>query len=313
MLPTMSTVVHFDTATTGNGTGRLVEEFYDDCGLSPLGPHNNMRKLTTRRFQNLHDLLRGLDQHGEHNYHLIVAHGEPKGFFFGITHGTKVRPSEVVTDKLSEVTDLIEGTLKVERERRNGDAEVKQLMGMLNLNSTAPVEELANLLIRVRRKKLVISVRGCNIGVNRKLMESYKRLFNAPRFMAPNCRNLFLKIRPNSRPNSPAYMAPLIRTPINQPKLRRRAFQSANSAVGPLVVDITDIDGHTRVSARSFIQDPNDLLVWARILHHEYRNDPGRDYFILETMWEDSERSYHTPHKPMIDPTNDYSSKLVVV
>lgn len=73
----------------------------------------------------------------------------------------------------------------------------------------------------------------------------------------------------------------------------------------PLVVDIQDIGGHSRVAATSYIQDPNEVTVWARLLNGEYARANGE--FVLEVMWENSERTYHTPRQ------REYTDKIAIV
>jgi hypothetical protein len=300
----VTTVFHLHAGFQNN---RLIRDYYRDCGIEPIGPYNDMKvQRRVHVFSTIRKLLENLNAEKRWNYHLIVSHGrDDQGLLVNLMPGSSARPLKSTIDDLNKLADYTAKLSSGQRTRYGMLEPVEKLRTKLGLTTTSQLESLIDLVLSLRNKKRVISVRGCNIGKNRPLLRSYKKFFNAARFMAPTCRDLFLQIRPNTRPNSAGYMNNLAARPVATAALRRRVFRSPNPVVESLVVDIQDIDGHSQVAATSYIQDPNDVTVWARLLNGEYARANGE--FVLEVMWENSERTYHTPRQ------REYTDKIAIV
>ena len=68
----------------------------------------------------------------------------------------------------------------------------------------------------------------------------------------------------------------------------------SESAVGPLLIDIRDIDGHTRVdSPLSVLDEPVHAATWGRLLTGRW--DGEERSFVLPVLWENTEQSFHCP------------------
>ncbi len=96
-----------------------------------------------------------------------------------------------------------------------------------------------------------------------------------------------------------------------RPRTRRRFFSDpSQGSAGPIIIDITDLDGHTNVQPAAFMNDPRHATDWANRFLTTWRQAPagaGNDRFVLPVMWDDLESTFHLPLEP------GYSSKLRMV
>jgi hypothetical protein len=104
-------------------------------------------------------------------------------------------------------------------------------------------------------------------------------------------------------------MQKLVKTKVNSPKKRRRAFEDPSGAMFPIVIDVFDNDGHANVSTESFKVPANNAYNWAAKILGQWRIAPtgaNTDRFVLPVMWDNSELSYHVPMEP------GYQAKLAM-
>src|SRR5205807_51783 len=112
-------------------------------------------------------------------------------------------------------------------------------------------------------------------------------VFGAAMITAPNCRVFYLRIRPG-RPPSGTSISQLAGQAPSTLNTRRRLFQPPSTSMGPLLVDVRDIDGHTRVdSPLSVLDNPAQAPSWAEILTGRWSNTASE--FVLPVLWNDSE------------------------
>ncbi len=283
---------------------QIIERFYRQCGLETIGPG----RIKTGKISNFSSLLDLLDQLLAHDAktQLIVSHGSSEhGLLIKFTAQSKFTATGAVIETLSVLADL----LKKSGLATSNDhlINVAQMMGIKAESALKLLEKLN----QVRLRKLILHIRGCNIGANPTLLKAYKTAFGAAAITAPNARMVYTTISPHKPPRGVSMGDLVGDVKPKLPKTRRRLFPwPENSYVGPIIIDIRDIDGHTRLDSEAFINEPKLTPEWATRLNGQWRQAPNAansTSFVLPVLWADNETTWHTPLE------DGYRNKLVMV
>ncbi|WP_162907063.1 hypothetical protein [Allorhizocola rhizosphaerae] len=185
------------------------------------------------------------------------------------------------------VKALAQGTLPA-FDPRVADAASK--MGVDPLAAIA----LVGKFLQLRQQSRVVHFRGCNLGRDATMLNGYKLLFNASLITAPTCRMFYIRARPRRTPAGTSIAQLGGRAPTTA-NTRRRVFQASDGSAGPLLVDVRDIDGHTRVeSPLSQLDTPQQAPRWGELLTGRWTNTAEAS-FVLPVLWDNAESSYHCP------------------
>jgi hypothetical protein len=293
----------------------IVREFYQKCGLETLDAARiQVGELLS--FSTLEGLVDKMISRTE-AIQIVVNHGSSdKGLHIPFVPGAKFNATgPMMSDLATLATDA--GILAKGRARLTEDNQkVKNAAQMMGTNA-ASVIRLAEKLVKLREKKTIIEIRGCNVGANPGFLRDYKKAFGAARVTAPGCRMFYLRIKPH-KPGKGVTMGDLSGDKPKTGNTRRRFISyimidpadiALNNA-SPIIIDVRDIDGHSQVDSESFMNDPKLAAVWAAKLNGAWKQAPtgfGNDQFVLPVMWDDNEPSYHCPHD------GSYRKKLVSV
>lgn len=268
----------------------IIKDFYTRCGLETIGPARIPTGAVTS-YTTLEDLIDKLITVGEQV--IVVSHGHSEHGL--IMKFTQASPHTATGLLIADLADLADRQAKSQLSDSDGalkDAAVK--MGI----KAAGALDLVQKMVRLRAKKTMVHVRGCNLGANSSLMESYKRALGLVCITAPNCRNIYSGINTKKPPKGISVDA-LGQAAPKTPKTRRRLFTwPQNPQVGSLVIDVRDIDGHTRLDSESFLTDPSLASYWGERLLSTWRQAPSgtnSSSFILQIFWDNDETSWHTP------------------
>jgi len=288
----------------GNFKGNdIIRTFYQRCGEETLGPARastgDIVDYTT-----LDEMLSILIARDFPAF-IVVSHGHPdQGLLVKFTKASPHSATGLVMDTLADLADASQkGTLD---ESGNRLATVAAQMGIPPSEAMGLIRKM----IQLRAKKRMVHIRGCNIGKNRDLLTSYKRAWGLACITAPNCRNVYSGINTTKPPRGLTVDELGERRP-SKPKTRRRLFTSPdNPDLGSLVIDVRDIDGHTRLESESFLKDPGKASFWGERLLRTWKQAPGganSQSFILQLLWDNEEDSWHAPLE------ESFRQKLVLV
>ena len=224
---------------------------------------------------------------------IVVSHGHSEhGLIMKFTQASPHTATGLLIDDLADLADQ-----QAKGQLSEGDRALKDAAAKMGIKAAGALE-LVKKLVRLRAKKRMVHVRGCNLGASKSLMEGYKRAFGLLCITAPNCRNVYSGINTKKPPKGTTVDA-LGQTGPKTPKTRRRLFTwPQNQKVGSLVIDIRDIDGHTRLDSESFLTDPSLASSWGEQLLGTWRQAPSgtnSNSFILQIFWDNDETSWHTP------------------
>lgn len=270
------------------GGSLIVNDYYRFSQLETIGPAQIETESTTRSFSTLDELLDHILATAEQT-HIVVNHGSPtQGLLIRFSPNSPYNATGLVAQALANLVDaLVQGTLPPFDGR---------LLNVALQMGVSPPEALLLLekFVRVRQRNPILHFRGCNLGGNTAMLNFYKLLFGAALITAPNCRMFYLRIRPR-RPASGTSIAQLAVQAPSTANTRRRLFQAPGvSSVGPLLVDVRDIDGHTNVdSPLSVLDDPAQAQRWGELLTGRWTNTAPE--FVLPVLWNDFETSFHCP------------------
>lgn len=283
----------------------IIERFYQQCGLETIGP-GRIKTGAITHFTSLEDLLDQLLANNPSAQVVVVSHGHSEhGLLIKFAKGSKFTATGAVIETLSALADLAKkGSLSADSQR------LKDVAAMMGVKIDT-AQRLLDKLNQLRVKKLILHIRGCNLGANASLMRAYKAAFGAAAITAPTARMVYAGVNPRKPPKG-VTMGDLVGdTPPRLPKTRRRLFPwPENSYVGPIIIDIRDIDGHTRLDTEAFINDPSLTSHWATKLNGEWKQAPKAarsDSFILPVLWDNGETTWHAPLE------DGYRKKLLLV
>jgi hypothetical protein len=281
----------------------IIRTFYQRCGEETLGPGRvptgGIVDYTT--LEDLLDILIAKDLPA----FIVVSHGHPEhGLLMKFTKGSPHDATGLVIDVLADLADASQrGTLD------EGGNRVTNVAAQMGIKPAAAMG-LITKMIQLRAKKRMVHIRGCNLGANRDLLTSYKRAWGLAGITAPNCRNIYSGIN-TTKPPSGVTVDELGERRPKKPKTRRRLFTwPENSDVGSLVIDVRDIDGHTKLDSESFLKEPGKASFWGEKLLGTWRQAPGganSQSFILQLLWDNNEDSWYTPLE------DGFRDKLVAV
>ncbi len=280
----------------------IVREYYEKCGLETIGPG----RITTgeiKMFSTLEGLIDLLQSRSE-TQQVVVNHGnDTQGLLIPFASGTSFNATGSLIGKLSSLADVAgSGGLSP------SSFDVTDAARKMGVTPAAAIR-LAEKFAKLRQKKLLIHIRGCNVGKNRPMLVDYKKAFGAIGITAPSCRMFYLRIVPH-KPGKGQTVGGLSGQSPTTANTRRRFFDDPIGILWPTIIDIRDIDGHTKVDTESFIEHPKNVPSWAEVIDGQWRQaplGPGTNQFVLPVMWENTESSYHCPLE------TGWRQKLVVV
>lgn len=302
-------VVHVNDAMNNF---EVIKDYYSFCKVEYIGPYRGMRIDRLSFFRNFVELTERLLFFAPFSsYHVIVTHGTPdKGLLIRFSkNSTSNATGPMISDLIKIVKKVEAGKLSKSLDRFQ-DPDLDQIKALTRTTDNADALNIAENLAKIRKRQLVISVRGCNIGKNMILMNSYKEAFNAPRLLAPESRNLFVRIKPDpgtkmTEPQlqrlkltkHPRYQTDKTLASLPVKSIRRRFFAGEkNDKLQPIVIDVIDHDGHENVEAMVYILNLGDAVGWARTLNGAWTRQ-NESQFVLQVMWENTEDSWHYPRE----------------
>ena len=278
----------------------IIRKFYERCGLETIGP-GRIKTGDVSTFKTLEDLFDHLLANGA-AVQIVVCHGSSdRGLLVKFATESAFTATGAVIATLSALADK-GGVIPSDNSLTNVAAQ----MGV----KTDTALRLIDSLIKLRKRKLILHIRGCNLGANETLMKAYKTALGCAAITAPNCRMIYSTINPH-KPSKGTSMGDLTAMKPKTPNTRRRFFPwPENSYVGPIIIDIRDIDGHSRLDSDAFINDPPLSSYWGEKLLGAWKQSPGAagsNSFVLPLLWDNNESTWHTPLE------DGYRKKLVLV
>jgi hypothetical protein len=268
--------------------GQIVTSYYQLCGLETIGPArirtSDLRSYTT--FEGLIDLL--LTRSGQQQ--VIVNHGNPtEGLLVRWCRESSVSNTANSMGFFSKIAGAIEqGTAN----RTNPDFQdsLDTLTFMLGISRQAALR-IAEKLVQVRKKSLVLHLRACNIPQD--VAIRYKEAFRALMVTFHPVRLLYLVIRPV--PFDEGRGIPDFPTSHNSARARARILMDPNFELTTMAIIVQDNDGHENVDNFSFVNRlvPAEIHGWAKELIGQWNGAPTE--FVIPVMWDNDELSYHFP------------------
>ncbi|TLU98011.1 hypothetical protein [Dyadobacter luticola] len=284
---------------------QLAAEYYQRCSFDVAGPG----RITTGQiinFTNLEQLLDNIASRTE-VMHLIVSHGSTtNGLIIPFAQNTSFNATGLIISNLAQLAKSSVPLLAQNKHLPVSDTTVINLASMMGIQPNVAIR-LAEKFIAVQEKKPIIFIRGCNIGGNQPMLLEYKAALGAQMISAPKCRMFFLRIQPHL-PTRRQTMAGLGTGRPTTANTRRRFFKqpAGGTFSSAMIIDVRDIDGHTKVDNESFQSATDPSNAWAKEFNFAW-NGGLPNQFIMPVMWDNAETSYHCP--------NDisYREKLVFV
>jgi hypothetical protein len=284
---------------------QLAAEYYQRCGLDVMGP----ARITTGRiinFSSLEELIDHMISRDE-LYQIVVSHGSSThGLLTPFVRGGSHNATGAMMQDLAKLAHDSVFFLLGKAHLPNDNLLVKDAALKMGVRPEVVVR-IAEKLVSLRKKKMIVLIRGCNIGANETMLKAYKLAFGCMMISAPKCRMFFLRIRPHL-PGRGQTMSGLSSGRATTANTRRRFFQQpkVGNVTSPIIIDVRDIDGHTRVDNESFISATIATNAWAKEFNKEW-NGGLPNNFILPVMWDNDESSYHCPNE------TGYRTKLTFV
>jgi hypothetical protein len=269
----------------------IIKTFYERCGLETIGP-GRIPTGAIISYTTLEDLIDKLVS-VESQQVIVVSHGHSEhGLIMKFTQASPHNATGLMIDELADLADK-----HAKSPLSDSDRDVTNAAAKMGIKPTGALN-LVKKLVTLRAKKKMVHVRGCNLGASSSLMRGYKRAFGLVGITAPNCRNVYSGINTKKPPKGTTVDAIGARTP-KFAKTRRRLFTwPQNAPVGSLVIDVRDIDGHTRLESEAFLADPSQASQWGDRLLGTWRQAPqgtNSNSFILQLFWDNGETSWHAP------------------
>jgi peptidoglycan hydrolase-like protein with peptidoglycan-binding domain len=272
--------------------GGLVARYYRDGGLETVGGQRvstlNSRPYTT--FEGLFDVL--LTRGGQPQ--VIVNHGDP-------SHGLRVpwcRESRDSTQQTRNIGDVARiASLMEQGTATKANPEFQDAVDTAVFSLAAPeraVLRIAEKLVQVRKKSLILHLRACHI--QREDALAYKAGLRAQSLSFHSARLLFLRVKPvRFAQGQSAALFPFSQNTVRD---RARVFIDPFDELPTLVIlgrDTFDRQGRPIVDSAAFVDDlvPAKIQKWAETLIGRWTGPPTD--FVLPAMWADNERSYSCP------------------
>lgn len=261
----------------------IVQDFYRGCPREVMGP--GMLPITAvDTFQTLEELVDKMLARSDSVF-VIVNHGNPQhGLLVPFMAGTQFTATGGVIDDLAALAKQAPSP---------DDARVRDVASKMGVAVTSAVR-LIQKLGQLPARQRMLFFRGCNLGVNLTLLSAYKLAFGAVAVQAPNCRMFYLRMKPH-RPSKRQTMQSVQAGKPTTPNTRRRTFTDPLSRLGPLIIDVRDIDGHTHVDSECFADDPAEAADWGAKLLPAWQPVLGKSEFVAEILWDNGQTSYATP------------------
>jgi hypothetical protein len=298
-------VVHIGPFDNSPGARGIIRRFYEKCGREVIGP----ARIATGDillFDTLEELIDHM-QHRSERFHVVVCHGNStEGILVPFTREAPrgSNATGLVIDALASL-----GTTSLPAKVARGlpltpgsgtDEGYEWPLVDVASKMQVPYAAAARLVAKLAAVRPgSIEFRGCHLAENDpnlSLLRSYKNAFHALSLSAPDARMFYLGMVPG-RPRPPATIASMA-TATPGGKTRRRVFQDTTKPpladAGPLILDVTDLDGHTRVRPEATMDAPAKVVAWASEIDGAWSGSAG-DGFVTQVIWVDSETSYHTP------------------
>lgn len=275
----------------GPGIQRFTEGFYTGCPFErALGPFwiTIEARASYATLERLFELLIAEPR----NQVVIVNHASVEPVKGGAGKTGLLLP--FAAGSTADATGPMIGTLGELAKRADSltkdDPHVIDAASMMKV-SPATALRLVGKLAQVRQKtRRWIHIRGCHLGEDQDLAREYKIALNAAVLTAVRCRMLYLYVAPSRY--SMAELAALSAATPTDPKIRRRTFALPGMPDHMMVLDVQDIDGHTKVTAKGYIARPTEAAQFATVLQREWRDRAHPTQFYFEALWDNGESSY---------------------
>jgi hypothetical protein len=268
----------------------LIDDYYNKCGLETVGP-GQMAVAGIGRYATLEALIDSLLA-ASSQQQIVVNHGNPdEGLLMPISREVSFNNTGIVMFSLSSLADQAEqGPIDPK------DLKINVPVGQGGKSFTFPpavAVRLADKLVKLRKKRLILHFRACNM-TNASMVRDYKSAFGAQMISFHGCRLLFVRFSPGQ--TKPGRHASEVANFPNTAKQRIRVFNDPLGLLAPMLLDIVDIDGHTQIKDLSLMEQrtPDQIHGWAEFLVRQWQDD-APDSFVVPIMWENNERTFHCP------------------
>jgi len=267
----------------------IVDEYYNKCGLETVGP-GQMAVAGIGHYATLEALIDSLLA-ASSQQQIVVNHGNPaEGLLMPISKEVSFNSTGPVMSLLSSLADQaeqgpIDPKLKLNLPPGPG--------GQSLTFPTAVAVRLADKLVKLRKKRVILHFRACNM-TSASMVRDYKSAFGAQLISFHGCRLLFVRFSPGQ--TKPGRHASEVANFPNTAKQRIRVFNDPLGLLAPMLLDIVDIDGHTQIKDLSLMEQrtPDQIHGWAEFLVRQWQDD-APDSFVVPIMWENTERTFHCP------------------
>jgi hypothetical protein len=273
----------------------IVSDYYQMCQRETLGG-GQIETGAIRTFGSLEGLLDGIIASPE-NTHVVVCHGNPQqGLLTPFTTGSPHNATGLMVGALTALVRALQsGTLPP------FDPTLVNAASQMGIDPVSSLR-LVGKLMQVSQRGIALHFRACNLGNSDSMARAYKAAFGAGVVTAPKVRMLYIRINPG-RPGPGVSIVQLSnQSPTTPPgqgiETRRRVF--FGGALGPLLIDVRDINGHTNVnSPLTLLDQPAQASQWATVLLNRWTGPAGVG-FVLPIMWGDrltdgTSVTYHCP------------------
>ncbi len=286
--------------------GNLIREYYANGGGDRFGPYAKILQADNiKTFRNFGELIDNLIA-STHNYHIVATHGtETRGFLFPFQSQMPSQPGQAM-GKLAKLADRLEKNKGKETNfgfRRSIQSDLDTLKRLMNVATDSDVLDFTSKLIALRKRKVIIYVRGCNVGKNLKLVRDYRAALGCPRLFVPKCSNGFVRIVYDSRGNSSARMA----RHANVRNTARQRLRALPSTTTPHVVTRIVYQGPGRFGSTTWYDRTQNHPTTANNLIRNVNKAWNINANpILTFMWPDS------PNKVYFVADHEYTYQLVL-
>jgi hypothetical protein len=277
----------------------IVDKYYKNCGYDQFWRVIRIGIGKISRFSSLENLVDKINKSSEVS-HIIFCHGsERDGLIMHYVDNTGHTATSQIAALSALVDDFEKNGSTYKPDSQNNT--LLNAMGFMGVTANAAIK-LAKKMVLIRSKKINIIIRGCNVGANSQILIDYKKAFNAGVVEAPICRMFLVNIIAYHPPKHNTIVG-LGNNLMPEPKTRRRLFDPIQMSIlrdieietaGPIVIDIKDIDGHTKIGSSSYMDVPNKATKWGIKFNGAWRG-AKQNAFILPVLWDNTEQTYHTP------------------
>ncbi len=297
---------------------KLIRDYYTRCALETIGPvtfrttdiANRIPVKAVTTFKNLEEMIGNMLGRSEF-VQIVVCHGNDEdGLLIPFARGARIDPA---ARKIPNASGRIMADLAVlAKEGRILAVDDPVFKGRIQSVADGmrvtreDVVRVAEMLGRLQRQSCIIEIRGCNVGhagLITDLLPIYRNAFGHMT-TAPTCRMFYQRITPllptnrvEKKKRRRSTLEEMMAAKAKFPRTRRRLFPAGKGAPEPIMIEVTDKDGHANVDNIAFMADPKNSIHWANQFLTTWQMETNQS-FVVPMMWENSETTFHMPKEP---------------